>query len=63
MTSANEKCFLGMCSTRWSERDVSYKHFYRAIQHMVETFKVMNGNHPELRNFKRFMQTGGRLYF
>ena len=47
-----------MCRTRWSERNVSYEHFYLATPHMVEAFKVMNGTHPELRSFKKIYTDG-----
>ena len=47
-----------MCTTISSENDVSYEHFYLAIPHMVESFEVMNGTHPELRSFKKIYTDG-----
>ena len=41
------KVLVGMYQTRWSERDISYEHFYLAIPFMVEAFEIMNGTHPK----------------
>ena len=45
------KVLVGMCQTFWSERDISYEHFYLAIPFMVEAFEVMNRTHPENNDF------------
>ena len=52
------KVLVGMCQTRWSERDISYEHFYLAIPFMVEAFEVMNGTHPENNNFNSVYKDG-----
>ena len=51
----------GMCSTRWSERDVLYEHFYLAVSHMAEAFEVMDGTHPVLRSFKKIYADGWKV--
>ena len=33
------KVLVGMCPTRWSERDIFYEHFYLAISFMVEALR------------------------
>ena len=48
-----QKVLIGMSSTKWSERHVSYEHFYLASSHVAQTFEVINGAHPELRSFKK----------
>ena len=39
---------LGMCKTRWGERDVSYEKFYLAMSYIMETLEVMNGTHADI---------------
>ena len=34
-SKGRRKVLLGMCKTRWSERDVSYEHFYLALPSIV----------------------------
>ena len=52
------KVLVGMCKTRWSERDISYEHFYIAIPFMVETFEIMNGTYPKNNDFDSFYKDG-----
>lgn len=40
-----QKVLIGIGSTLWSERGVSYEYFYLAIPHMIEAFEVMNDTH------------------
>ena len=47
-----KKVLIGVCQTRWSERDVSYERFYLALPFIVETFEVINGTHTELDEFE-----------
>ena len=47
-----------MYQTCWSERDISYEHFYLAIPFMVEAFEVMNGTHPENNDFDSVYKDG-----
>ena len=49
---------VGMCKTRWSERDISYEHFYLAIAFMVETFEIMNGTYPKRNDFDSVYKDG-----
>lgn len=49
--STNRSVLVGLCKTRWSERDISYEHFYLAIPHMIEAFEVINGTHPDIDAF------------
>ena len=47
-----------MCSTRWSEKDISYEHFHLAIPHLIDAFEVMNVTHPKLKSFKKIYTDG-----
>ena len=47
-----------MCKTRWSERDISYEHFYLAIPFMVEAFEIMNGTYPKNNDFDSVYKDG-----
>ena len=47
-----KKVLVGVCQTRWSERDVCYERFYLALPFFVETFEVINGMHTELDEFE-----------
>ena len=42
---------IGMCRTRWSERDVSYGHFYLVLPFIAEALEVINSTHPQLDTF------------
>ena len=50
--SEERKALIGVCRTRWSERDVSYEHFYLALSLIVKAFEVINGTHTELDEFE-----------
>ena len=52
------KVLVGMCKTRWSERDISYEHFYLAISFMVEAFEIMSGTYPKNNDFDSVYKDG-----
>ena len=45
------KDIVGLCKTRWSERDKAYEHFYLALPFLAECFEIINGAHPTLEEF------------
>ena len=45
------KVLVGMCKTRWSERDISCEHFYLGILFIVEAFKIMNRTYLKNNDF------------
>ena len=49
---------IGLCKTRWSERDIAYEHFYLAIPFIVKAFEVINGTHPERNDFNNIYTDG-----
>ena len=49
---------LGMCKTRWSERDVSCEHFYLALPSIVEALEIINGTHPSIKTFDEIFTKG-----
>ena len=53
-----KKVLIGVCQTRWSERDVSYERFYLALPVIVETFEVINSTHTELDEFEEIYIRG-----
>ena len=49
---------IGMCKARWSERDLTYEHFYLALSFIVEALKIINGTHVEMGSFgKKFTES------
>ena len=44
---------IGMCKTRWSERDLAYEHFYFALPFIVEALEIINGTHAEMGSFEK----------
>ena len=52
------KVIVGMCKTRWSERDVAFEHFYLAIPFIAEALEIMNGTHPDLPSFDAIYTKG-----
>ena len=57
-STETRKILVGLCGTRWSERDISYERFYLAIPFIAEAFEVINGTHPELQTLYKEHATG-----
>ena len=51
--SNRRKVLIGMCKTRWSERDLAYEHFYLALPFIVEALEIINGTHLEIGSFEK----------
>ena len=45
------KNVYGVCKTRWSKQDISYKGFYLAMRHIIEVLEIMNGTHFHMTLF------------
>ena len=45
------KVLVGKYETRWSERDVSYEHFYLALPFIEEALEIISGTHPSTNRF------------
>ena len=58
ISAKKRKVLIGLCKSRWSERDIAYKHFYLAIPFIVEAFEVINGTHPERNDFNNIYTDG-----
>ena len=58
VSAQKRKVVIGLCKTRWSERDIAYEHFYLAIPFIVEVFEVINGTHPERNDFNNIYTDG-----
>ena len=39
---------IGMCKTRWSERDLAYEHLYFALPFIAKALEIINGTHGEM---------------
>ena len=52
------KVLVGMCKTRWSERDLSYEHFYLTLAFIVEALGIINGTHPSINTFDEIFTKG-----
>ena len=52
------KVLVGMCKTWWSERDVSYEHFYLAVPFMFEVFELINETYPKSNDFDSVYKDG-----
>ena len=49
---------VGMCKTRWSERDVSYKHFNVALSFIVVALEIINGIHTSMNTSDEIFTKG-----
>ena len=47
-----QQILIGMCKTRWLERDLPYEHFYFALPFIVEALEIINGTHAEMGSFE-----------
>ena len=52
------KVLIGMCKTRWSERDVPYESFYLTLLFIVEALEIINGTHPSINTFYEIFTKG-----
>ena len=59
MNDSTRSSLLGMCKTRWCERDVSNERFYLAIPYIMEALEVMNGMHADIINLTKHIRRGG----
>ena len=57
-SNETRKILVGLCGTRWSERNISYERFYLAIPFIAEAFEVINVTHPELQTLPKERTTG-----
>ena len=48
MNDSKRSILLGMCKTRWCERDVSYERFYLTMPYIMEATEVMKGTHADI---------------
>ena len=51
VSAEKRKVLVGMCKTRWSERDDTYEHFYLEITFLAEALEVILGTHTDLDQF------------
>ena len=58
MNDSRRSILLGMCKTRWCERDVSYERFYLAIPYIMEALDVMNGTHADINQLDETFSRG-----
>ena len=58
VSAEKRKILVGMCKTRWSERDVAYEHFYLAIPFLAEALEVILGTHADLDQFRSDFTNG-----
>ena len=58
ISAQKRKVLIGLCKTRWSERNIAYEHFYHAIPFIVEAFEVINGTHLERNDFNNIYTDG-----
>ena len=61
VVAEKRKALVGLCKTRWSERDISYKRFYLTIPFIMETLQVTNGTHSKKDQFERVYRDGWDL--
>ena len=58
ISAQKRRVLIGLCKTRWFERDIAYEHFYLAIPFIVEAFEAINGAHPERNDFSDIYTDG-----
>lgn len=54
---------IGLCKTRWSERDAACEPFYSAFNYIVESLEVNNGTHPNLQDLEQIYANGWDLQY
>ena len=58
MNDSKRSILLGMCKTRWCERDVSYERFNLAMPYIMEALEIMNGMHADINQLDETYSKG-----
>ena len=58
MNDSRRSILLGMCKTRWCERDVSYERFYLVMPYIMEALEVTNGTHADINQLNETYSKG-----
>ena len=58
MNDSKRSILLGMCKTRWCERNVPYERFYLAMPYIMEALEVMNGTHADINQLDETYSKG-----
>lgn len=46
------KILVGLCKTRWTERNTAYEHFFLAFPFLVTCFEIINGTHGLIDSYE-----------
>ena len=58
MNDSKRSILLGMCKTRWCERNVPYERFYLAMPYIMEALEVVNGTHADINQLDETYSKG-----
>ena len=58
MSDSKRTILLGMCKTKWCERDVSYERFYLVMPYIMEALEVMTGTNADINQLDEMYSKG-----
>ena len=50
-SSSQRKAILGLCKTRWAERDKAYEHFYLSFPFIIKALEIINGTCEDIHQY------------
>ena len=58
---SQRKVIVGLCKTRWAERDKAYEHFYLGLPFIVKALEIINGTCQDCELYPESFRTGWEL--
>ena len=57
-SSSKRKAILGLCKTRWAERDKAYEHFYLSFPFIIKALEIINGTCEDIHQYPDALISG-----
>ena len=57
-SSSQRKAILGLCKTRWAERDKAYEHFYLSFPFIIKALEIINGTCEDIHQYPDTLISG-----
>ena len=55
MIAKRKQILIGLCKTRWSERDKAFEYFHGAFLYIIEAFEITTGVHSDIIKYDEFL--------
>ena len=58
LIAKRKKILIGLCKTRWSERDKAFEYFHDAFLYIIEAFEITTGVHSDITKYDELYTSG-----